>query len=265
MTASGAVPEYRIRLEDVNKVLEVSVLPKNGSGFTGAVQTTDIETPVRGEVPVATDVKIISSNSNGTQFSGGQTLTGNYTYSHPQNVGENNSTFQWYRNSTVIAGATQRNYKLIESTDFGSTITFGVTPVSSQIIDNIGLMVKSDATSSIVSVLEPIFLLDSAGRKWDEADNECKKQGASLASATQLQELFVRATSATVADGSQSNTEMCDTHGWPGYNPCVGTSSPGAYYWSSTPENVRNLVVNLTTGDTYTGDDTFYAHVACVK
>jgi hypothetical protein len=268
LTSEGKVREYTIDSVDAGKVLELSVQAKNKAGVTGNIETVKT-VEVKGLVPVATNVTITSSNTNGTPFSGGQTLTGSYTYSHPQDDIEGTSTFIWERNGTSIAGATQKTYKLNQQLDVGKTITFGVTPVSYASTNNTGLRVMSDPTAQIKSVLAPFFLPVGPliTRKYADAIQACEKEGGTLPSRSELQSLFVRATSATVANGSQSNTDMCDIYGWPLAGQCGGGSSYYSnYYWSSTPYGGKHFNVLLDNGGANSSsDDNSLLQVACVR
>ncbi|MFP6800736.1 MAG: inverse autotransporter beta domain-containing protein, partial [Pseudomonas sp.] len=219
----------------------ITAVEHDGAGKVfGSASYTVTVIPV--PVPVATNVKITSSNTNGTQFSGGQTLTGNYTYSHPHDVAEGASTFIWKRGDSTIVGANGKTYTLVEATDVGHKITFGVTPVSNASTDNTGLMVMSTDTAHIKSVLHPMFLLDKKPRNWADADNACKGKGARLPTYKELQALYFRATRATVNNGTMDNTDMCSIHGWPLYKRCGGrgdsSGSEKSYsngYWASNP------------------------------
>ncbi|MFI8383865.1 hypothetical protein ACIGDK_16725, partial [Pseudomonas sp. NPDC079069] len=260
VTQSGKVPEYTIKKTDAGKVLEVSVRAKNKAGVTGNIATATVK--VKGLVPLATNVYITSSNTNGTPFSGGQTLTGNYTYSHPDNVDEGTSTFIWQRDGTSIVGETQKTYTLVEADDVGHKITFGVTPVSSTSTYNTGLTVMSN-TEQINSVLAPLFFLDKKTRTWAQADTDCKNAGAKLPTSVELQALFVRATRATVANGSQYNNDMCHIHKWPLNGPCGGSTSS---YWSSTRSGGVYINVSLINGDAANSSADFNTlQVACKR
>ena len=76
------------------------------------------------QVPTATSVSI-----SGTIIEG-QTLTGNYTYSDPENNPEGVSTYRWLRNNVAITGAIASTYTLVIA-DVGTNIVFEVTPVAS--------------------------------------------------------------------------------------------------------------------------------------
>ena len=218
---------------------------------------------------VANGVSIASTSTYaGAQFSGGQTLAGSYSYSHPENVAEKISTFRWYRNNVVIAGATNKTYKLTQDSDVGSTISFGVTPVSAASTDNTGLEAQSIPTKNITSALAPMFLLDKTIRNWRGADAACKAQQpiARLPSVTELQNLYLRSTRATSLP-QFGNYDMCSIHGWPLEGRCDGASSSYGNYWSSTwSSSGTHFYVSLATGVDYSSvPDSVRLQVACVR
>lgn len=59
----------------------------------------------------------------------GDVLTGQYTYYDPEGDPEYGSTYQWYRETTAIAGATNLTYTVVTE-DVGHTLYFEVTPKS---------------------------------------------------------------------------------------------------------------------------------------
>jgi len=98
-------------------------------------------------VPVASNVSI-----SGNLFLS-ETLTGNYTYTDPENDLEAGSTFKWYRsddgaglNKVEIGGATTTTY-LLANEDVGKFISFEVTPNDG---NSFGLASESNLSGPIV-------------------------------------------------------------------------------------------------------------------
>jgi len=98
-------------------------------------------------VPVASNVSI-----TGNLFLN-ETLTGNYTYSDPENDLEAGSIFKWYRsddavglNKTEIASASATTYNLVNE-DVGKFISFEVTPNDG---NGFGLSVEGNLSGPIV-------------------------------------------------------------------------------------------------------------------
>ena len=98
-------------------------------------------------VPVATNVTI-----SGNLFLN-ETLTGNYTYTDPENDAEAGSTYKWYRsddgaglNKAEIIGAANTTY-LLANADIGKFISFEVTPNDG---NGFGLAVESNLSGAIV-------------------------------------------------------------------------------------------------------------------
>ncbi|MED4755597.1 hypothetical protein [Brevibacillus choshinensis] len=79
----------------------------------------------------------------------GQTLTGSYIYTDANADTEGVSTFKWYANGAVIAGANAKTYTL-NSSELGKTIQFEVTPVAQTGVKN-GSAVKSAATATVIN------------------------------------------------------------------------------------------------------------------
>jgi hypothetical protein len=71
--------------------------------------------------PSASDVTV-----SGTPFTTA-TLTGSYTFTDPSGAAESGSTYQWYRGTTAIAGATGLTYTVMGA-DTNATLKFCVTP-----------------------------------------------------------------------------------------------------------------------------------------
>jgi hypothetical protein len=101
-------------------------------------------TTTGGSPPAAAAVSI-----NGLAIAG-QTLTGTYSYSDPDDDLEGTSIFRWLRNGvTAIAGATGRTYTIVDA-DVGATLVFEVTPVA-ETGDPNGSAVRSLPTATVVA------------------------------------------------------------------------------------------------------------------
>ncbi len=100
-------------------------------------------------VPLANFVTITGSIVEG------QTLTGNYNYSDPENDPEGVSTFRWLRDGVAITGAlaVAQTYTLV-SDDVGAEIIFEVTPVAS-VGASPGVAVQSPFVGPIVAANSP--------------------------------------------------------------------------------------------------------------
>lgn len=102
---------------------------------------------------------------------------------------------------------------------------------------------------------------------WIAADSFCRGlgNGARLPTARELKSLFVDATSATIADGSQINSEMCTVYGWPLFYQCGG-GGIGAYYWTSeSADAASHEVIGLVGGDSNIGNNSLALSVACLR
>lgn len=93
-------------------------------------------------LPVASEVEILGLLEEG------ETVNGNYSYSHPLSIPQGVSTYQWYRadddtgtNKEAINGATSISYT-ITSSEVNKHIQFEVTPVDQEA--NIGSPVSSN-------------------------------------------------------------------------------------------------------------------------
>lgn len=245
---------YTLVESDVGLILEASILPRNGGGVSGVVQTVSAKLPVVSENLIK-NVSIVSTNTNGYPYTGGQTLTVNYTYENAERENDDRVIIQWYRNDFPIQNATNQSYKLNESEDISSTIKVSVLQKSSSGNGYIGEAIYSQPTDIIESLIRPFFLLDDPVERltWQDANSACISKGGRLPTETELQSLFLRATSATVIDGGLNNFEMCTVHGWTLYQSCPsGWRPPGSVltsnYWSSTKYAGNYLKVSMRYG-----------------
>lgn len=77
-----------------------------------------------GEKPVAENVQL-----DNTTPQVGETLTGSYDYTHPDNL-EGKTTFAWYADDTQIAGADAKTLELLSSETEKKAVKFCVTPAT---------------------------------------------------------------------------------------------------------------------------------------
>ena len=115
----------------------------------GGLPANDQITITVNSPPVATSVTITPPGA----ITEGQTLTGNYSYSDPENDPQGTSTFQWLRNNTAITNATNQSY-ILTAADVGNTVSFEVTPVA-QTGASPGTSVTSAPVGPIVAANSP--------------------------------------------------------------------------------------------------------------
>lgn len=124
------------------------VLSSDGVLATSSDQTF---TTASAGVPSASNVSITGTTTKG------QTLTGTYTFSDPNNEPESGSAYEWLRSPasggayTPIGGATSDTY-MLQSADIGQYLRFQVTPAS---LSGTGSPVLSGATGQINSTGVP--------------------------------------------------------------------------------------------------------------
>ena len=133
---------YTLVDADMGKTIRFEVTPvSTKEPFVGTAVALDIYLGSDPFAPTASAVSI----SGTAQV--GQILTGSYTYADANRDAEGRSTFNWLRNSEVIAGAYAKTYTLVAD-DKGSTITFVVTPVST-VEPTAGKPVASSPTAAV--------------------------------------------------------------------------------------------------------------------
>jgi len=124
---SGATAlTYTVVAADSNQNLRFDVIPVALSGASPGLAVSASVTVVN-SVPVASNVLI--TDNNGGQIVIGDVLTGSYSYGDLDGDAEGNSTFQWFRGTTAIAGATSTTYT-VSTSDANQTLVFQVTPVA---------------------------------------------------------------------------------------------------------------------------------------
>ncbi|MFJ3368219.1 inverse autotransporter beta domain-containing protein [Pseudomonas sp. NPDC086251] len=224
---------------------------------TGPAATAPWDLP--GAAPVASAVSLSGSPIVG------QVLTSSYSYSDADGDQEGASTIQWLRAGAPIAGATSNNYRLV-SADMGNNVSVSITPVAQSGAPRAGLVVPSSVVS-VVGDTDNYLQPDTAMRTWEEAGSYCQSLGGRLPSQAELEHLFIDATTADTANGSQYNEDMCSLHNWPlGNGRCGGGTQN---YFTNAPPNFsnQNRVINMTTGtwsDNWTSSG-YKAQVACTR
>lgn len=156
----GRVPPYLISNDDIGKVLEVSVKPKNLEGLSGEIVTASLESAVVG-APVIKDVNLINHDQPylfpGTKLSAEYKYDGNgaledkslYRWGH---VGENGSMVDA---SEIIESGKVPLYK-VKQDDVGKVIELSLLPTNETGIH--GELVKTSLVKRIAD-LEPFLLL----------------------------------------------------------------------------------------------------------
>ncbi|HPT20490.1 MAG TPA: T9SS type A sorting domain-containing protein [Bacteroidales bacterium] len=134
--------------DDLNKTITFEVTPVSTSGTPNSGEPVKSLATIKiedlSELPLADEVCIEGIKA------AGNILKGKYRYIHSKAEGA--STYQWYRGTVPIAGATTTQYTLkqIEDIDSNADIIFKVTPVSSNIIPVTGATVASNPFAMII-------------------------------------------------------------------------------------------------------------------
>ncbi len=137
---------YVVQASDLNSTITFEVTPVTSAGTpnSGTVVASAATVPVENlsEVPVADEVCIEGIRSAGS------ILKGKYRYIHSKPEGA--STYKWFINGVQIPSATGTQYTLLAGDiDNNEDITFGVTPISSNIIPVPGTPAISDPLARI--------------------------------------------------------------------------------------------------------------------
>lgn len=129
--------------------------------------------------------------------------------------------------------------------------------------------IEADVTFDYLPTPAPFIKPDEQLRTWAEAKKYCEDMipTASLPTPEQLQELFVSATSATLADGSQPNLEMCSLYGWAlVQGDTCGGQGQNSYFWTNKFDiNGFHFYVLMHDGYSNGLADNTRADVACVR
>lgn len=201
---------------------------------------------VNGRAPVAL-VSIKNQTSPGVPPEVGHVLEVDYSFTDEDGDAESGTILEWRRDSTVISN--NNNYTA-QSADVGKSITVQVTPKTNPGYTEpfSGAAVVSAAVGVERGVAS--FTHNVVGRTWAQANSYCGGLGggARLPTVAELKKLFVSATSATIADGSQSNNEMCSMHGW-----CGGGMHAGTYWTLDQVASGYHVPVYMVNGMHYPG------------
>ena len=116
-TSNGTLPTYLIKKTDAGKVLEVSVLAKNGAGVTGNILTTDtsmagnkLDGGNNGKVIDLAAAPVISNLSIVGNLEVGIELTGTYAFNDNNGSPKDSSVYLWgYQGTTSKDVATTGN------------------------------------------------------------------------------------------------------------------------------------------------------------
>ena len=265
------VTSHSVTLTGLNSLTlyHYEILSSDGILATSSDQTF---TTASAGLPSASNVGISGTTTIG------QTLTGTYTFSDPNNKPESGSTYAWLRSPssggtyTSIASATADTYTLA-SADIGQYLRFQVTPAS---LSGTGSSAESSPTSQIESGGVPVVSGVSISRTSTEGDpltgNYTYSQANGVPQGTSLYQWF-EASSAKGTYGATGNTyalspsdvgQYLEFQVTPvaEYPPTTGTavmSTPvGAIAPSSLPI-ASNVTVSGTTtiGSTLTGSYTY--------
>ncbi len=224
-----------------------TIAPTTGTPVVSAATAAVVAASTVATVPVASNVSISGTTTAGS------TLTGNYTYFDANGDPQGVSTFRWFSNGTVIAGATASTYNLATN-DQGKTVIFEVTPVST-VAPTTGVPVLSAATAAVTAGNLPAGYVLQGGllwtpatftKVWADANTYCT--GSILNGTTGWRLPTVAELSALYASGAMNG------QGW--------TLS---YTWSSMPNGSGiHYYVGLDNGGVYSSYDTNSYYVSCV-
>lgn len=264
-TAIGGATQnsYTPVLADEGQLISFAVTPVAQTGsLLGTEAKSNPTGPVAGlpgAAPVASAVDI-----NGNRVVG-QVLTSSYSYSDADGDQQGVTTLQWNRGGAPIDGATAASYRLVAA-DMDQPVSVSITPVALTGEPKVGVPVQSSALQ-VVGNTDKFLQPDTVLRHSNEADAHCRSQGARLPTKAELQQLFVDATDATVAGGSEYNDQMCSLHNWPLSTLCGGSNNPSTdFYWTSDKNagNGENDIVAMSNGQVFLGVASILS-TACVR
>lgn len=118
--AGAVAATYGIVSADSGQTLRFEVTPVAASGASPGIAVS-ATLSIQNSPPSATNVAIAGNPTVGN------TLTGSYTYSDIDGDVEGATSFQWFRGTTAISGATASSYTVVAA-DSGQTLRFEVTP-----------------------------------------------------------------------------------------------------------------------------------------
>lgn len=252
-------------LENLSGLLKL-VLAAGCLAGTAAMAATDVTDTVKGQAPIAEGVRISNQTNPGGGLRVGNVAVGDYVFNDVDGDAESGTGIQWLRDGAPIGGATAENYTTVAA-DVGTQLSVRVTPKTSMAITDpsdgapITSLAQTVAAAGVGNEIGDFWVPDVIRRNWYGASAHCQAQGGRLPSFSELQGLFLSATSAVrVGD---TNVEMCSLHGWPLNGQCGGGDNN---YWSSSPNGSgRHSNVSLSNGGAGSVYDSDSYQVACVR
>lgn len=222
---------------------------------------------VIGHLPVVSNVTITP-----TAPKAGDTVTAAWTYQDRDNDAQSGTSIAWFLAGSAVAGAVGNSFTLPVDAA-GKVLQVRIMPRSAapadpaqgQPVITAGITIAANQPSpSDFGFTKPANIK----MQWQKANSYCigLSPQARLPTRKELQDLFVNSTSATAADGAQTNFEMCDIHGWPLIGGrCGGGSS---IYWTREMAAIGEpYIVNMSNG--YTSSQTIgpinLYQVTCVR
>lgn len=228
----------------------------------GAVQSPETGT-VKGQEPTVNNIVITNVTNPGIGLRAGDKAAFSYDFSDPDGDTEVLPPGrQWMIAGVDVAGAIGATYTTT-GTDGGKNLKIRITPKTSSTITDpaVGTPVTSVAfkvaNASAPVDIDQFIAPSAAGSDYSAAAAFCAAKGMQLPTSSELQNLYINRTSATVAyptGGWASNTELCDIYKWPiGSGACGGAT----HYWSRTPALAgQHKVVSLVYGESVATADT---------
>ncbi|TPG76295.1 hypothetical protein EAH78_18190 [Pseudomonas arsenicoxydans] len=211
---------------------------------------------------MVTGVQVTNKSKPGSTPRVGDTLEANVIgFNDADGDAYSGASYSW-----LLNGASTGNTSSTYTTVTAGSVVVKATPETdpAKTDPNKGATVTSPAVIVLAAGANVgDFFIGPLAATWSAADAYCNNAGARLPTQIELQELFVNATSATIANGSQTNTEMCSVHGWPLSQLCGGIDS---LYRSSTPATTgRHFSVFLNNGSAPSNADWSDDTVACYR
>ncbi|MEK6749261.1 MAG: hypothetical protein AABY83_08655 [Pseudomonadota bacterium] len=178
-TVIGTGQNYVVKPTDAHKSLSVTVTPYAATGTNPGVAITSPARTIDNSAPSITGAVNIVGNLYTRE-----TLTASYTtFTDPDGDAESGTTYQWYRGTNMIGGATSINYT-ITSSDIGQSLTVKVTPKDG-VYGGVGAVVTSAAVTpvNLAPVASNVIIAknaagDTVAVTYDYSDYEIDAQGA---------------------------------------------------------------------------------------
>ncbi|AIC22533.1 hypothetical protein EY04_27540 [Pseudomonas chlororaphis] len=260
---SGTVPAYRIVPADVGQTLILSLQAKNNAITPAIGNTLTASASTITNSPRIKDLAIVPGSLNV-----GDDLRATYAIASGMTAAEDRSTYTWKRGATSLdtgsstgssTSGTVPAYRIVPA-DVGQTLSVSVEAKSSTVATGgntlTAITSRAVAPAEIPTARGDFFML-SGYAIWSDAKAACVSAGARLPTNLELQYLFVSKTSATIADGTQSNVELYTTYGW---------DVESRNFWSSTySAGTTYFVVDLQSGYTQGSIGWNNKSVACIR